>query len=91
MPDAHAFVVEADAESVRLDLFLARRLPDLSRARIRVLIDDGAVLVDGRPAKPSLRLRAGSAVRSSVPDPAPAQPRPEDIPLARRARGRRSS
>ena len=81
MPDAHAFVVEADAEGARLDVFLARRLPALSRARIRVLIDDRGVLVDGRPAKPSLRLRAGSAVTVSVPDPAPAQPAAEDIPL----------
>jgi 23S rRNA pseudouridine1911/1915/1917 synthase len=81
MPDAHAFVVEADAAGVRLDRFLAERLPALSRARIQAVIDDEGVLVEGRPAKPSLRLRAGASVTVSVPDPSPATPAPEDIPL----------
>ena len=81
MPDAHAFVVEAEAAGVRLDRFLAERLPALSRARIKGLIEDRGVLVEGRPAKPSLRLRAGASVTVSVPDPAPAGPEAEDIPL----------
>lgn len=81
MPDAHAFVVEADAEGLRLDVFLAHRLPAMSRARLQGLIDERDVLVEGRPAKPSLRLRAGASVTVSVPDPAPAAPAPEDIPL----------
>jgi 23S rRNA pseudouridine1911/1915/1917 synthase len=81
MPDAHAFVVDADAAGARLDRFLAERLPDLSRARIQAVIDDGGVLVEGRPAKPSQRLKAGASVAVSVPDPVAAEPLPEDIPI----------
>jgi len=39
------------------------------------------VLVDGRPTRPSARLRPGQAVSVLVPAPEPALPRPEDIPL----------
>jgi 23S rRNA pseudouridine1911/1915/1917 synthase len=81
MAGAHAFVVEADAAGARLDRFLAERLPDLSRARIQAVIDDGGVRVDGREAKPSLRLKAGASVAVTVPEPEPALPQPEDIPL----------
>jgi 23S rRNA pseudouridine1911/1915/1917 synthase len=81
MADAHAFVVEADAEGVRLDVFLARRLPALSRARIQAVIAGAGASVDGRAARPSQRLKAGAAVSVVLPDPVPAEPAPEDIPL----------
>jgi 23S rRNA pseudouridine1911/1915/1917 synthase len=81
MPDQHAFVVEADSEGVRLDVFLARRLPSLSRARIQAVIAEAGASVDGRTARPSQRLRAGAAVAVVLPDPTPAEPAPEDIPL----------
>jgi 23S rRNA pseudouridine1911/1915/1917 synthase len=81
MADARAFVVEGDAAGARLDRFLAERLPDLSRARIQDLIAGACVTLDGRPAKASARLRAGASVAVSVPEPAPATPAPEDIPL----------
>jgi 23S rRNA pseudouridine1911/1915/1917 synthase len=81
MADARAFVVETDAAGVRLDRVLAERLPDLSRARIQTVIDDDGVRVDGREAKPSLRLKAGASVAVTVPEPEPAQPEPEDIPI----------
>jgi 23S rRNA pseudouridine1911/1915/1917 synthase len=71
----------ADAAGVRLDRFLALRLLQLSRARIQALIEDGAVRVDGAPAKASLRLRAGVTIEVVVPEPAPAVPVAEDIPL----------
>jgi 23S rRNA pseudouridine1911/1915/1917 synthase len=57
-------------------------VPQFSRAALRRAIDARQILVDGRPAKPSLRLRAGNEVvvlRLDVPREGPA---PEDIPLA---------
>jgi 23S rRNA pseudouridine1911/1915/1917 synthase len=71
-----------EAAGLRLDLWLARRLPFLSRARLQALIDGGHVLLDGRTARRSTRLRDGQAVIVHVPPPAPALPQPEDIPLA---------
>jgi len=39
------------------------------------------VRLDGHAARPSVRLRPGQRIEVSVPDPVPAEPAPEDIPL----------
>lgn len=54
-------VLRADA-SIRLDKFLAQRLPDHSRARLAEWIDAGHVLVDGKLQKRSFALEAGMEV-----------------------------
>jgi 23S rRNA pseudouridine1911/1915/1917 synthase len=72
---------DADASKARLDAWLAKHLPDLSRARIQSLIEDGQVLLEGRPARASARLRPGQTISIHVPPPTPATPEPEDIPL----------
>jgi 23S rRNA pseudouridine1911/1915/1917 synthase len=72
---------DADALKARLDTWLAKHLPDLSRARIQSLIEDGQVLLEGRPARASARLRPGQTISIHVPPPTPATPQPEDIPL----------
>jgi 23S rRNA pseudouridine1911/1915/1917 synthase len=66
----------------RTDVFLARRLPDLSRAEIQRLIKSGRVTMNGRPAKASTPIVAGDTARLTVPPPEPAFPRPEALPLA---------
>ena len=63
-------------------MWLARRLPSLSRARLQALIDEGHVLLDGAAPGPSARLRPGQVVDVHVPAPVPAEPQPEDIPIA---------
>jgi 23S rRNA pseudouridine1911/1915/1917 synthase len=73
--------VTASDAGQRLDRFAASRLPQLSRSRLRSLIDLGHATVDGSPAKPALRLRAGQAVRIQEPAVRAALPEPEDIPL----------
>jgi 23S rRNA pseudouridine1911/1915/1917 synthase len=73
-------VLDADA-GVRLDRWLAQRLPDLSRARVQSLIEGGHVLLDGRKARASVRIKAGQRLTVDVPAPVNATPRPQDIPL----------
>jgi len=75
------FTVDSEGTGERLDRWLASRVEDLSRSRLAALADEGRVAVDGRPARPALRLRAGQRVELAVPDPAPAEPQPEDLPL----------
>src|SRR4029077_8603255 len=77
-----SFPVLLDDAGVRLDQFLASKIADVSRARVQQLIGQGQVLVDGKIAKASLRLRGGEEV--SVLGPAKQKPLraiPEDIPL----------
>jgi len=53
----------------RLDVWLAARLPELSRTRIKTLIDEGHVQVDGVACKASHRLKPGEHVQAIVPPP----------------------
>ena len=72
---------EAEAGE-RLDRFLATACPDLSRTRVKALISDGAVSVDGRvETDPAAKARAGAIYRLALPEPEPADPQPEAIPL----------
>ena len=80
--DARTLAVDEAGAGERLDRWLAARLPDLSRARLQSVIAQGGVVVDGRPARPARRLKAGQTVSVRLPAPAPAVPLPEDIPLS---------
>jgi 23S rRNA pseudouridine1911/1915/1917 synthase len=77
----HRLRTDPDAAGVRLDVWLAGRLPELSRARLQALVADGHVLLEGAPARSSTRLKPGQSVVVSVPPPVAAAPAPEDIPL----------
>ena len=74
-------LVPPEAAGRRLDQFLAERHAELSRSRLQGLIDDGLVRVDGGAAKASRKLRGGEAIEVEIPDPVPATPQPQDLPL----------
>jgi 23S rRNA pseudouridine1911/1915/1917 synthase len=81
---APADVVQADklqANRVRLDKFLAGRLPELSRSAAQRLIDDGQVTVDGEPVKASHKVRAGDRIVVLLPGKESHELVPEAIPL----------
>jgi 23S rRNA pseudouridine1911/1915/1917 synthase len=74
-------VVDRGEAGVRLDVWLVRAAPELSRARAQALITAGQVLVDDQPLRPSARLRGGETVSLTIPPPLAAVPEPQDIPL----------
>src|SRR5712691_3568161 len=77
-----AATVEGAEAGRRLDLWLAERLPDLSRTRIKALVDAGRIRVDDAPAlKASRRLRPGERVEAEIPPPPSEEMVPEAIPL----------
>ena len=71
----------AEAAGERLDVFVVRRIPSLTRARVQKLIDDGCVTVAGHRAKASMRLDEGQAVSVAVPPPIDATAVAEDIAI----------
>jgi len=73
--------VGASASGTRLDVWLHERCADVSRTRIKSLVDTGNVLVDGRRVKAAHRLRAGEQVVARVPPPAAEEMAAEPIPL----------
>ncbi|HWV56269.1 MAG TPA: RluA family pseudouridine synthase [Longimicrobiales bacterium] len=72
--------VDEDVD-VRLDVYLAARLPELSRSRVAQLIADGRVRLNGAPARKSHRPAAGDVIEVEIPAPEPATAVPEPIPL----------
>jgi 23S rRNA pseudouridine1911/1915/1917 synthase len=71
-------LVEKGEES-RLDVFLAERLSWRSRAGARKLIEDDAVRLNGRPPKPSTRVKAGDAIVIEVRRDEPVEIEPPEI------------
>jgi 23S rRNA pseudouridine1911/1915/1917 synthase len=84
MPAAFPITMTVPPESAghRLDRFLAASLPDVSRARVQQLISEGKALVNGSPAKASLKLKGGEEITLlGEPSIQPLRAIPEDIPL----------
>ena len=74
--------VADDQAGGRLDRVLATHIAELSRTRLKALIEAGAVAVDGRTIRdPGHRVNSGAAVQIDIPPPAAAKPAPEPIPL----------
>ena len=74
-------VFTADRTDERLDLFLVRRLPDLSRSYAQRLIADGQVTVDGTARKANYKLRGGEEIACTMPPAEEIEIYAEDIPL----------
>src|SRR5262249_33072072 len=71
-----------DEAGGRLDRVLATHIAELSRTRLKALIEAGAVAIDGRTIRdPGHRVNSGAAIEIDVPPPADAKPAPEPIPL----------
>ena len=73
--------VQADAAGTRLDRWLTGALAELSRARLKTLIEDGHVHVGGQVLKPAYRLRGGEVIDVDIPPAPPETLEPEAIAL----------
>ena len=74
--------VTHEAASVRLDTFLASKLPDLSRSQIKRLIQEGQVTsINGKPVKCGQKLLGGESLKINFKAPEPIEALPEDLPL----------
>lgn len=80
--DGVKFLVEAADAGLRLDRFLALRLPDFSRVRVQAAIREGGALRNGEVARPAELLEENDTVTWNAPAPKPApMVAAEDIPL----------
>ena len=74
-------VVPKQGSGTRVDRFLAEHLRQFSRSRIQQLIRQGAVIVNGKPARPRDPVRSGDTIRVVEPPPEKIDTIPEAIPL----------
>ena len=77
------FLADPAAAGLRLDQYLAQALPDISRARVQLLIDAGQVRVEGAVPKAKAKLKGGETIEiEGQPNPEPLHAVAEDIPLS---------
>ncbi len=73
--------VSGEEVGIRLDRLVAAHFPELSRTRVQELIEEGLVLLNGKPAKDSHKVHANDVIRV-VPRERPAlRAEAEAIPL----------
>lgn len=73
-------------KGTRLDRFLSEQIETLSRSRAKTLIKDGHVREHRKGSEsvqidPRTSVKPGTEYRLEMPEPVPAIPQPEDIPL----------
>ena len=71
----------ADRAGERADAFLARTLPGLTRSAAQRLLEQGAVTLNGAPARKNARLSPGDALEVALSAPEPVDVLPQSIPL----------
>lgn len=73
--------VASDTEKTRLDQYLARLYPQVSRARLQQAVKSGAITLNGRPAKPGDAVFPGDRICGEITPAEETQALPEAIAL----------
>ena len=78
--DSRLFI--AEEKYSRLDVFLSEQLEDFTRSRLKKLIEDGNVKINGAQVKKSgADIKVGDEVAILIPDAVEYTAKPENIPL----------
>lgn len=78
---SRAFVISSEGAGQRLDAFLAGVIQGWSRSRLQKQIENGDVLVNGKEAKPSYKIREADEIDIDLTEAPAARFQPENIPL----------
>ncbi len=73
------FAVPESGVTERLDLWLARQCPDISRSRLQQLAREGMITAGGRPVKSDAKPQPGGVYTVQIPSPSAPIPEPEEI------------
>jgi 23S rRNA pseudouridine1911/1915/1917 synthase len=73
--------LKVDTLNGRLDKYIATQIPALSRSRIKELIDENLVLVNGKKEKASYKVQINDYISITVPKLKPLNVLPENISL----------
>jgi 23S rRNA pseudouridine1911/1915/1917 synthase len=75
------FVISLDDCGKRLDVFAAEKAVGITRTRIAALIENGSILLNGKPTSKNHKLTVGQLVEISLPEPVDCTAQPQEIPL----------
>ena len=65
--ESYDFQVSEEFTGMRLDVFVSRMLPQLSRTQVQRLIADSNIFVGGKPVKANYKLGVGETILCQVP------------------------
>ncbi len=73
--------LEAAEAGERLDVFVSRWLPNVTRSRVQNLLTEGLILVDGKTVKAGYKLKTGNLIQVDLPElkELSAEPEPMDL------------
>ena len=74
-------ILRADLPGERLDAFLARSVPELTRSAAQKLIEEGCVLRNGKPGKKNDKLNMDDEIRVTIPEAKPVDIQPVEMTL----------
>ena len=70
-----------EQNDVRTDKFVSENVPDLTRSMVQKLMEEGRILVSGKPVAKNHRLKAGNTLTVEIPAPQPLCIEAEEIPM----------
>lgn len=79
--EQYEFKVDSASSRERLDVFLSARQTEISRSRLKKLIVEGRVTVNGEVRPVGYKVRDGDQIKVQVPAPVPLDTAAEPIPL----------
>ena len=81
MPVTISIKVAEGETPKRIDVYLTRCIENATRTKVQQAIDEGAVLVNGKPTKASHKVIGGEFIQITLPKDPPPEVVPENIPL----------
>lgn len=75
------YLVEAEKEGLRLDVYLRENLLDLSRSYLQKLIEDGCITVEGKIRKSSYKVKSHERILVELPELSELEVTAKNIPL----------
>ena len=73
--------INVDEDNIRLDTYVARKVPELSRTMIQKLIESGDVLVNGDKKKLSYKVLSGDIITINITEAKEVDLKPQEIPV----------
>ncbi len=74
-------ILTADQAGERADVFLSRSIENMTRSAAARLLEEGAVLLCGKPVKKNYKTVPGDVLEVTLPEPEPVEAIPQNIPL----------
>lgn len=75
------FNVLSEDAGIRIDVFLSKRIEDMSRSHIQKLVDENNIWVNNKNIKSNYKIRCGDIIKVVIPEPVKLDLIPEDIDI----------